>query len=139
MSRLHKYCKHKIQPKLYPRLMVSLPIRASGFLTRRYDFENKERICVIGHSTGALITLLASLKDKRIKFGSVVTTVTCLKDSFLYWFESGFNQEVKEFFKAKTFELAPKDFETTNPYFLAKLSVFLLAAIKVFFARSRHS
>lgn len=76
-------------------------IEGINFLTRRYDFKNKERICVIGHSTGALITLLASLRDKRIKFGSVVTTVTSLKDSFLYWFESGFNQEVKEFFRTK--------------------------------------
>lgn len=76
-------------------------IEGINFLVRRYDFPNKERICVIGHSTGALITLLASLKDPRIKFGSVVTTVTCLKDSFLYWFTSGFNQEVKEFFKTK--------------------------------------
>lgn len=76
-------------------------IEGINFLTRRYNFPNKERICVIGHSTGALITLLASLKDKRIKFGSVVTTVTCLKDSYLHWFESGFNQGVKEFFKSK--------------------------------------
>lgn len=76
-------------------------IEGINFLTRRFDFENKERICVIGHSTGALITLLASLKDKRIKFGSVVTTVTCLTDSYLHWFKSGFNQEVKAFFKTK--------------------------------------
>ncbi len=76
-------------------------IAAIDFLVKKYDFTNKERICVIGHSTGALITLLASLKDKRIKFGSVVTTVTCLTDSYLHWFKSGFNQEVKEFFKSK--------------------------------------
>lgn len=76
-------------------------IAGIDFLVHKYDFANKERICVIGHSTGALITLLASLKDKRIKFGSVVTTVTCPKDSFLHWFKSGFNQEVKEFFKLK--------------------------------------
>jgi len=76
-------------------------IEGINFLTRRYDFPNKERICVIGHSTGALITLLASLKDPRIKFGSVVTTVTCLRDSYLHWFKSGFNQEVKEYFKSK--------------------------------------
>jgi len=76
-------------------------IEGINFLTRRYDFPNKERICVIGHSTGALITLLASLKDKRIKFGSVVTTVTSLKESYLHWFKSGFNKEVKEFFKTK--------------------------------------
>ncbi len=76
-------------------------IEGINFLTQRYNFANKERICVIGHSTGALITLLASLKDKRIKFGSVVTTVTSLTESYLHWFESGFNNEVKEFFKAK--------------------------------------
>lgn len=76
-------------------------IEGINFLVRRYDFPNKERICVIGHSTGALITLLASLKDKRIKFGSVVTTVTSLKHSYLHWFKSGFNQEVKEYFKTK--------------------------------------
>jgi len=76
-------------------------IEGINFLIHKYQFPNNERICVIGHSTGALITLLASLRDKRIKFGSVVTTVTCLKDSFLHWFDSGFNQEVKEFFKSK--------------------------------------
>ncbi len=76
-------------------------IAGIDFLVRKYDFPNKERICVIGHSTGALITLLASLKDKRIKFGSVVTTVTCLTDSYLWWFKSGFNKDVKEFFKTK--------------------------------------
>lgn len=72
-----------------------------NFLTRKYDFPNKERICVIGHSTGALITLLASLKDKRIKFGSIVTVVTCLTDSYLHWFKSGFDQPVKDFFKTR--------------------------------------
>lgn len=76
-------------------------IEGINFLVRRYDFPNKERICVIGHSTGALITLLASLKDPRIKFGSVVTTVTCLRDSYLYWFKSGFNRQVKELFRYK--------------------------------------
>lgn len=76
-------------------------IEGINFLVRRYNFPNKERICVIGHSTGALITLLASLKDPRIKFGSVVTTVTSLKDSYSHWFKSGFNKEVKEFFKSK--------------------------------------
>jgi len=76
-------------------------IEGINFLTQKYDFPNKERICVIGHSTGALITLLASLKDKRIKFGSIVTIVTCLTDSYLHWFKSGFNREVKDFFKTK--------------------------------------
>ena len=41
-------------------------IEGINFLTRRYDFPNKERICVIGHSTGALITLLASLQTKKL-------------------------------------------------------------------------
>lgn len=76
-------------------------IEGVDFLVQKYRFENNQRICVIGHSTGALITLLASLKDKRIKFGSVVTTVTSLTDSYLHWFKSGFNQEVKEYFKSK--------------------------------------
>jgi len=76
-------------------------IEAINFLTGRFHFKNNDRICVIGHSTGALISLLASLKDKRIKFGSMVTTVTCLTDSYLHWFSSGFNQGVKEFFKSK--------------------------------------
>lgn len=70
-------------------------------LTRNYQFPSNERICVMGHSTGALISLLASLRDKRIKFGSLVTIVTCLTDSYLHWFQSGFNRDVKEFFKSK--------------------------------------
>lgn len=70
-------------------------------LTAKYKFPHNERICVIGHSTGGLITLLAALKDKRIKFGSLVTLVTCLTDSYKHWFKSGFNQDVKEFFKTK--------------------------------------
>lgn len=76
-------------------------IEVINYLTQNYDFKNKNRICTIGHSTGALITLLASLQERRIKFGSVVTTVTCLRDSYLHWFNSGFNQEVKAFFKVK--------------------------------------
>lgn len=71
------------------------------FLIQQYHFLNNERICVMGHSTGALISLLASLRDARIKFGSLVTVVTCLADSYLHWFKSGFNQDVKEFFKTK--------------------------------------
>ena len=76
-------------------------IAAIDHLTQNYKFPSNERICVIGHSTGALISLLASLRDKRIKFGSLVTIVTCMTDSYLHWFKSGFNQEVKEFFKTK--------------------------------------
>ena len=76
-------------------------IAAIDHLTQSYKFPSNERICVLGHSTGALISLLASLRDKRIKFGSLVTIVTCLTDSYLHWFKSGFNQEVKEYFKTK--------------------------------------
>ena len=76
-------------------------IAAIAHLTQNYKFPSNERICVMGHSTGALISLLASLRDKRIKFGSLVTIVTCLTDSYLHWFKSGFNHEVKEFFKTK--------------------------------------
>jgi len=74
-------------------------IEGINFLSHKYDFKNKERICVIGHSTGALIALLASLKDRRIKFGGIVTVVTSLTDSYLHWFKSGFNKTVKDFFK----------------------------------------
>ncbi len=76
-------------------------VEGISFLIKNYPFPNNERICVLGHSTGALITLLASLKDPRIKFGSLVTTVTCLADSYLHWFKSGFNKEVGEYFKSK--------------------------------------
>ncbi len=76
-------------------------VAAIDHLTQNYKFPSNERICVMGHSTGALISLLASLRDKRIKFGSLVTIVTCMTESYLHWFKSGFNQEVKEFFKTK--------------------------------------
>lgn len=59
------------------------------------------KIGALGHSTGALISLLATMNDPRIKFVSAVTTITCLKDSFIYWFKSGYNRPVKEFFKLK--------------------------------------
>lgn len=67
----------------------------------KYNFKNNQRIAVMGHSTGALITLLACLKDKRIQAASIVTIVTCLRHSFLHWFESGYNQEVKKYFTEK--------------------------------------
>jgi len=76
-------------------------INSINFLAQKYIFPSNERICVMGHSTGALIALLASMRDSRIKFGSLVAIVTCLTDSFFHWFKSGFNQEVKEFFKTK--------------------------------------
>lgn len=70
-------------------------------LIKKYEFENNHRICGVGHSTGALVTLLASMKDERIKFASLVTTVTRLRDSYMHWFKSGFNQPAREYFKAK--------------------------------------
>ncbi len=73
-------------------------IECIGFLNKRFDFSSKNHICVMGHSTGALIALLATLKDKRIKLGSFVTIVTSLDVSFQHWFQSGFNKEVKTFF-----------------------------------------
>ncbi len=76
-------------------------VAAIDHLTRNYEFQANERICVMGHSTGALISLLASLRDKRIKFGSLVTIVTCMTESYLHWFKSGFNHDVKAFFKTK--------------------------------------
>lgn len=71
------------------------------YLIKEYNFSQNHRVCVMGHSTGALISLLAGMRDDRIKFGSVVTPVTCLTDSYLHWFKSGFNQDVKEVFKTK--------------------------------------
>ena len=76
-------------------------IAAIDHLIQSYKFPSNERICVMGHSTGALISLLASLRDKRIKFGSLVTVVTCLTDSYLHWFKSGFNEDVRGFFMTK--------------------------------------
>lgn len=67
----------------------------------KYDFKNSQRLSVMGHSTGALITLLACLKDKRIQAASIITIVTCLRQSLFYWFESGHNQEVKKYFTEK--------------------------------------
>lgn len=71
------------------------------YLTRNYQFENAENIGILGHSTGALIAMLAAIQDERIRFGSIVTIVTSLTDSYLYWFKSGYNEEVKDFFKWK--------------------------------------
>lgn len=76
-------------------------IRIVDFLQQRYFFENRNKICVMGHSTGALISLLAAYKDQRISCASVVTVVTCLADSYKFWFKSGYNVDVKCFFKSK--------------------------------------
>lgn len=76
-------------------------MRGIDYIDRNYDFKNKRNIGVIGHSTGALITMLAAIKDPRIKFGSIVTIVTSLQDSYLHWFNSGYNEEVKPYFKTK--------------------------------------
>ncbi|HRK61997.1 MAG TPA: alpha/beta fold hydrolase [Candidatus Omnitrophota bacterium] len=70
-------------------------------IQRKYSFKNSSRVCAIGHSTGALVTLLASLSSDLIKFASLVTTVTCLRDSYLHWFKSGFNVSAKDYFKTK--------------------------------------
>ena len=74
-----------------------------SFLSNKLNFESRAtaNIVVFGHSTGALISLLAAIKDRRIKAGTAVTTVTCLTHSFLYWFKSGFNQEVKAYFTTR--------------------------------------
>lgn len=69
------------------------------YLLRNYRFENVTNLGVLGHSTGALIALLAAIQDSRIKFGSIVTVVTSLDASYRYWFQSGYNRDVKAFFK----------------------------------------
>ncbi len=71
------------------------------YILRNYRFENVKNIGVLGHSTGALIALLAAAQDPRIRFGSIVTVVTSLETSYRYWFESGYNREVKSFFRIK--------------------------------------
>ena len=81
-------------------------VHGVDYIVRNYDFKNKHNIGVLGHSTGALITMLAAIKDARIKFGSIVTIVTSLEDSYFHWFNSGYNEEVKPYFKAKA-ELLP--------------------------------
>lgn len=58
-------------------------------------------IFLIGHSTGALISIFASICDEKVKGVSAVTLVTSLRDSFKHWFHSGYNIEVKEYFKTK--------------------------------------
>jgi alpha-beta hydrolase superfamily lysophospholipase len=75
--------------------------RGIDYIEMNYDFKNKHNIGVLGHSTGALITMLAAIRDSRIKFGSIVTIVTSLTDSYIYWFKSGYNKTVKEYFKIK--------------------------------------
>ncbi len=63
--------------------------------------EYPQNICAMGHSTGALISALASIKNPKITSLSLITIVTRLLDSFKYWFESGYNVPVKDFFKTK--------------------------------------
>lgn len=68
------------------------------YLAKNFHFPNAHNIGILGHSTGALIGLLTALQEPRIRFGSVVTIVTSLSESYEHWFESGYNQEVKQAF-----------------------------------------
>ena len=65
-------------------------------LLDRYKIENKEMIAMLSHSTGGLISLLASINDKRIKCGGVISVVTSMADSFLHWFDSGYIEKVRD-------------------------------------------
>ncbi len=65
-------------------------------LLEKYKIKNKEMIAIMAHSTGALISLLASTKDKRIKCASIVSIVTSMTDSFRHWFDSGYIENVRD-------------------------------------------
>jgi pimeloyl-ACP methyl ester carboxylesterase/SAM-dependent methyltransferase len=66
-------------------------------LIERYG--NDVPIFLFAHSTGALIALLASLKDHRISGASVVNIVNSVTDSYLHWHQSDYHKTVKEVFK----------------------------------------
>ena len=71
------------------------------FIFENFHYKNVANLGVFAHSVGALINLLAILEDKRVLFGSIITTITSMKDSYIYWFKSGQNIKAKEFFKSK--------------------------------------
>lgn len=65
-------------------------------LMESYKIENREMLAIIAHSTGALISLLATIRDKRIKCGSIISIVTSMTDSFRHWFDSGYIEMVRD-------------------------------------------
>ncbi len=60
-----------------------------------------DNVVVMGHSTGALISLLCAMSDRRVRSASIITVVTNLLESYRHWFKSGFNEEVKKYFTSK--------------------------------------
>lgn len=68
-------------------------------LLDRYKIENKEMIATMAHSTGALISMLASINDQRIKCASIVSIVTSMADSFRHWFDSGYIEMVRNSYR----------------------------------------
>jgi len=73
-------------------------LQAIDFLSGKYDIKNKDRVGILAHSTGSLIALLASIQDKRIKYGSIVSIVTSMQQAFYHWFESGHIQKVRDYY-----------------------------------------
>ena len=56
-------------------------------------------IFLFAHSTGALIGLLAAQRDQRVRGAALVSPVTSVTEAYLHWQKTGYNQQVKEFFK----------------------------------------
>ena len=77
------------------------------FLDGEYSFKNKSNIGFFAHSTGGLIALLAHLKSKKFKFGSITNLITSLKVSYYWWFKTGYNSEVQKYFSLKEI-ISPK-------------------------------
>ena len=65
-------------------------------LIERYGREGNDFIAIMAHSTGALISLLASIRDKRIKCGSIISIVSSMSESFRHWFDSGYIEYVRK-------------------------------------------
>jgi len=77
------------------------------FLDREFSFKNKSNIGFFAHSTGGMVALLAYLKSKKFKFGSITNLISSLKVAYYWWFRSGYNQEVQRYFALKN-AISPK-------------------------------
>jgi len=89
------------------------------FLGNEPYLQNQHNIGFFAHSTGGLIALLAHIKDRRFKFGSVTNLITSLKVSYYWWFKSGYNKDVQHYFslKGKTIDPKVKDFFDDDKWF----------------------
>lgn len=71
-----------------------------NYLFEKYNNE-QEKVGIFAHSTGGLISALAAMNDKRIKYISCVNIVTNMKDSFKHWFKSGHFIDVRKMYTKK--------------------------------------